>query len=206
MPAAMATPSQEECIRIAREHSPEIRAAEQAVIKAKAGLAGAKDAYIPDVTGLARYSYQSGVPLLVHNFGTFGFTLSYELFDGGRRNAEIRDSRTLLSQAELNLVKVEESVAVEVERAYDKVDQLQSLVGVAEEASKARAEAARLTDRQFEQNAALASARAKAQAKEISARASTLEATLGLSLAQADSEDTRTAATIGAATCSCGRP
>jgi outer membrane protein TolC len=180
----------EECIRIAREHSPEIRAAEQAVIKAKAGLAGAKDAYIPDVTGLARYSYQSGVPLLVHNFGTFGFTVSYELFDGGRRNAEIRDSRTLLSQAELNLVKVEESVAVEVERAYDKVDQLQSLVGVAEEASKARAEAARLTDRQFEQNAALASARAEAHAKESSARASTLEATLGLSLAQADLQRT----------------
>jgi outer membrane protein TolC len=184
-PAAMATPSHEECIRIAREHSPEIRTAEQAVIKAKAGLAGAKDAYIPDVTGLARYSYQSGVPLLVHNFGTFGFTVSYELFDGGRRNAEIRDSRTLLSQAELNLVKVEESVAVEVEKAYDKVDQLQSLVGVAEEAWKARAEVARLTDRQFEQNAALASARAEAHAKESSARASTLEATLGLSLAQA---------------------
>jgi outer membrane protein TolC len=184
--ASMPTPSRAECIRIAREHSPDIRAAEQAVIKAKAGLSAAKDAYIPDITGLARYSYQSGVPLLVHNFGTFGFTVSYDLFDGGRRNAEIKDSQTLLSQAELNLVKIERNVAVEVERAYDKVEQLQDLVGVAEEALKARAEAARLTDRQFEQTAALASTRAQGHANAISAKASALAATLGLSLAQGD--------------------
>ena len=90
--APMPVPSREECIRIAQEHSPEIRAAEQSVVKAKAGLAAAKDAYIPDITGLARYSYQSGVPLLVHNFGTFGISFTYDLFDGGRRIAEIKDS------------------------------------------------------------------------------------------------------------------
>lgn len=184
--ASMAVPTREECIRIAQEHSPEIQAAEQAVVKAKAGLAAAKDAYIPDITGLARYSYQSGVPLLVHNFGTFGFTFSYDLFDGGRRNASIKDSRTLLSEAELSLTKVEEEVAVEVETAYDKVEQLQDLVGVADAALEARTEAARVTDRQFEQNAALASARAEAHAKAISAKASSLEANLSLSVAQGE--------------------
>jgi outer membrane protein TolC len=184
--ASTAIPSREECIQIAREHSPEIRSAEQQVLKAKASLAAAKDAYIPDVTGLARYSYQSGVPLLVHNFGTFGFTLSYDLFDGGKRIAEVKDSRTLLSEAELNLVKVEEEVTVQVEKAYDKVDQLQDLVGVAEEALKVRTEAARLADRQFEQNAALASTRAETHAKSLSAKASSLEAQLGLSLAQGE--------------------
>ena len=184
--ASLSIPSRQESLHIAREHSPEIRAAEQAVVKAKAGLAAAKDAYIPDVTGLARYSYQSGIPFLVHNFGTFGFTFSYDLFDGGQREAEIRDSRILLSEAELNLVKVEDGVAVQVETAYDRVEQLQDLVGVAEEALKVRTEAARLADRQFEQSAALASARAEAHAKEISARASSLEADLGLLLAQGE--------------------
>src|ERR1700760_606758 len=184
--ASMPIPSREECIRIAREHSPEIRAAQQALVKAKAGLAAAKDAYIPDITGLARYSYQSGVPFLVHNFGTFGFTLTYDLFDGGQRMAEIRDSRTILSEAELNLVKVEDDVSVQVEKAYDKVEQLQDLGGVTEEALKARTEAAPLTHRQFEKNPPLASPRAEAHAKAISAKASTLEAALGLSLAQSD--------------------
>jgi len=184
--ASMSVPSREECVRIAQQHSPEIQAAKQGVEKAKAGLSAAKDAYIPDVTGLARYSYQSGVPFLVHNFGTFGFTLSYDLFDGGRRVAGIKDAQTVLSEAELNLTKVEDEVEVQVETAYDKVEQLQDLAGVAAEALKAREEASRVTDRRFEQNAALDSARSEAHAKAISAQASYLEATLGLSLATGD--------------------
>jgi outer membrane protein TolC len=184
--ASMSVPSREECIRIAQQHSPEIQAAKQGVEKAKAGLSAAKDDYIPDITGLARYSYQSGVPFLVHNFGTFGFTVSYDLFDGGRRVAGIKDAQTVVSEAELNLTKVEDEVEVQVETAYDKVEQLQDLAGVAAEALKAREEASRVTDRRFEQNAALDSARSEAHAKAISAQASYLEATLGLSLAQGD--------------------
>src|SRR5215469_13972116 len=176
----------EECVRIAREQSPEIRAAQQAVEKAKAGLAAAKDAYIPDVTAFARYSYQSGIPFLVHNFGTFGVIFTYELFDGGRRNAQIDESRTMLSQAEVNLTKAKEEVTIQVEIAYDKVEQMQNLIAVAEEVLKTRAEAALVADRRFEQNAALASARAEAAAKTSSAKASLLEANLGLSLAQGE--------------------
>jgi len=176
----------EECVRIAREQSPEIRAAQQAVEKAKASLAATKDAYIPDVTAFARYSYQSGIPFLVHNFGTFGVIFTYELFDGGRRNAQIGESRTMLSQAEVNLAKAKEEVTVQVEIAYDKVEQMQNLIAVAEEVLKTRAEAALVADRRFEQNAALASARAEAAAKTSSAKASLLEANLGLSLAQGE--------------------
>jgi outer membrane protein TolC len=179
-------PSREECLRLAREQSPTILAARQAVVKAKAGLGAAKDAYIPDVTGLARYSYQSGVPLLVHNFGTFGFNLSYDLFDGGRRNAEVKSARTLVDQAQLSLDNAIDEVDVEVESAYDKVEQTQSLVTVIEEAVEVRTEAARVVDRQYEQSASLASSRSEAHAKLASTRASLLEATLGLSLAQGD--------------------
>jgi outer membrane protein TolC len=176
----------EECVRIAREQSPEIRAAQQAVERAKAGVAAAKDAYIPDVTAFARYSYQSGIPFLVHNFGTFGVIFTYDLFDGGRRNAQIGESRTMLSQAEVSLAKAKEEVTVQVEIAYNKVEQMQSLITVAEDVLKARTEAARVADSQFEQNAALASARAEAAAKTSSARVSLLQANLGLSLAQGE--------------------
>jgi outer membrane protein TolC len=184
--AAIPIPSREECLRIAQEHSQQIQAAKQSVLKARAGLSAAKDAYIPDITGLARYSYQSGIPFLVHNFGTFGVSFTYDLFDGGKRIADIKDSQTLLSEAELNLAKVEDEVAVQVETAYDKVEQLQDLTGVAQEALQASEEASRVTDRRFEQTSALASARAEAHAKALSARASYLQATLGLSLAQGD--------------------
>jgi outer membrane protein TolC len=179
-------PSREECLRIARQQSPEILAAQQAVMKAQAGLAAAKDAYIPDVTGLARYSYQSGVPLLVHNFGTFGLSFNYELFEGGRRNAEIRDARTLLSEAEISLVKSTDELTVELETAYDKVLQMQNMVDVAAESRAVRAEAARLADRQLEESAVLESVREEAHSKLASAEAAYLEATLGLSLAQGE--------------------
>jgi outer membrane protein TolC len=138
--------------------------------KRGAGLAAAKDNYIPDIIGLARYSYQSGVPLLTHNFGTFGFTMSYVLFDGGRRSSEVKESRTLRSQAEINLTKVQEEVAVQGETAYDMVEQLQSMVRVAEEAYKVRVELARLSDRQYEQDVVLASTRAGTNAKSAAAK------------------------------------
>jgi len=174
----------EECLRIAREQSPQIRIAQQAVEKAKAELGATKDAFIPDLSGFARYSYQSGIPFLVHNFGTFGVLFEYELFDGGRRKAQISEAHTMLSKAELNLAQAENGVAVQVEIAYDKVEQMQNLVTLAEEVLKARTEGARVAERQFEQNEALASARAEAAAKMTSAKASLLEANLGLSLAQ----------------------
>jgi outer membrane protein TolC len=66
------------------------------------------------------------------------------------------------------------------------VEQMQSLVTVAEEVLKARTEAARVAERQVEQNEALASASAEAAAKTSSAKASLLEANLGLSLAQGE--------------------
>ena len=178
--------SREQCVRIARERSPDVRAAAQGVERAKATLEVAKDAYIPDLTAFARYSYQSGIPFLVHNFGSFGIIFEYVLFDGGRRKAEIGETRTTLAKAQVNLDKVEEEVAVQVEIAYDRVEQMLSLVTAAEEVLKARAEGARIADSQFEQGAALASVRAEAAAKMISAKASLLEANVELSLAQAE--------------------
>ena len=183
---ALSIPTREECLRIARERSPEILVAQQSVVKAKAGLGAARDAYIPDVTGLARYSYQSGIPLLVHNFGTFGFNLTYELFDGGRRIADIKGAKTVLEQAQVNLDQTTDEVEIAVESAYDGVQQSQDLVTVAEQVLQVRTEAARIADRQFEQTETLASSRAGAHASLASARSSLVEATLGLSLAQAD--------------------
>jgi outer membrane protein TolC len=178
--------SREDCVRIAREQSPDVKATKQAVERAKAELEVAKYAYIPNLTAFARYSYQSGYPFLVHNFGQFGAVFEYELFDGGRRKNRIGEARTLLSKAEVNLDKVQEEVAVEVEIAYDKVEQMFTLVKVAEEVLKTRTEGARIADSQFEQGAGLASARAEAVSKMSSAKASLLEANVELSLAQAE--------------------
>ena len=179
-------PSREEAVKLALDQNQDLRAARQTLDKAKAGLAAAKDNYIPNLTALSRYSYQSGIPFLVHNFGTFGFTLNYDLFDGGRREAQVREARTQVRSAEVALDKLQSEIEVQVQAAYDRIDELKQMVDVAEQAVKVRTEAARLADRQFEQNAALRSVKSQAYADRSNATASLLEANFGLSLAQAD--------------------
>ena len=179
-------PSRSDAIRIALDQNQDLKAARQTLVKAQAGLAAARDAYIPDVTALSRYSYQSGVPLLVHNFGTFGFSLSYDLFDGGRREAKVREARSEVHYAEVAVDKLQSETEVQVQGIYDKVDEFRQMVEVAGQVVKVRTEAARLADRQFEQTAALSSARSQDHADLASATASLLELSFGLSLAEAD--------------------
>lgn len=183
-------PDRAECLRIAGANNTDVQAAEQAVVKARSGLTAAKEAYIPDVTGLARYSYQSGIPFLVHNFGDFGFTFSWDLYDGGRRESEIRNARTALSEAEVHLAEVKSQTAVQVESQYDAVEQTRSLVAVAEEAFDTRDEIARVTEQQLTRGAALPSASAEANAKRDAAKADSLQAELSLSVAETALEKT----------------
>jgi outer membrane protein TolC len=177
-------PSRSEAIAMARDRNPKVLEAQQAVEKAKAGLAAARAAYIPDISGLARYSYQSGVPFLVHNFGTFGGNLSYDLFDGGAREFKVKQAKIQLEMARTQLDQTEADVAIEIAAAYDQVDELHQLVAVASEALKARTEAARISVQRQQQNAELPSGVAKSQAVVSAANVSLLEAKLGLYLAE----------------------
>jgi outer membrane protein TolC len=116
----------------------------------------------------------------------FGFNLSYDLFDGGRREAEVRNSKTAVTSAQVTIDKLESEVTVEIQAEYDRVEELREMVGVVQQAVEVRTEAARLADREFEQNALLNSARSQAHADLSNATALLLEANLNLSLAEAD--------------------
>jgi outer membrane protein TolC len=179
-------PSRLDAVRIALDQNQDLKAARQTLVKAQAGMAAARDAYIPDVTALSRYSYQSGVPFFAHNFGTFGFSFSYDLFDGGRRDAKIREARSEVHSTEVAVDKLQSEIEVQVQGIYDRVDELRQMVDVAEQVLKVRAEAARLSDRQFEQSTALNSVRSQSHADLASATASLLEANCDLSLEEAD--------------------
>ena len=183
---ALEIPSRTDAIRVALDQNQDLKAARQTLVKAQAGLAAAQEAYIPDLTALSRYSYQSGVPFLVHNFGTFGFSLSYDLFDGGRREAKIREARSEVRSAEVAVDKLRSEIEVQVQGIYDRVDELRQMLDVAGQVVRVRTEAVRLADRQFELTAALSSSRSQSHADLASATASLLEASCGLSLAEAD--------------------
>lgn len=170
------------------ERSPAVQAARQQVEKARAGLTAATDEYIPNVTGVAHYSYQSGLPFLVHNFGIFGASVTYTLFDGGAREADVREARVKLAMAETERNQAQDDAQVEIAAAYDKVDQITQMVAVTEAALKARQESLRIKMERGKQDAELDSSVADAQAAVSKAEAALLSAKLNLLLAQSDAE------------------
>ena len=178
----------EEYIHTAWSENPEILAAEQAIHKAEAGVAAAKSAYIPDITVYARDSYQDGVPFLVRNFGTFGVNLDWDVFDFGKRRAAVREREAQLAQAQENLRRLKDSVAVAIERSYNKLTRTKHLVQVASEVVSLRQESDRLAQNQLVQGVVLASERRQATVATYKAQADYLQASLGYLLARAELE------------------
>ena len=178
----------QEYVQTAWSQNPEILAAQDAIRKAEAGVAAAKSAYIPDITAYARHSYQDGVPFVVRNFGTFGVNLNWDVFDFGKRRAAVRERETQLEEAQENLRRLKDSVAVGIERSYNKVERTRHLVQVATQVVKLRQESERLAQNQLTQGVVLAAERRQATAATYKAQADYLQASLGYLLAWAELE------------------
>src|SRR5262249_47571562 len=136
----------------------------------------------------ARQSYQNGVPFLVHNFGTFGVNLSWEVFDFGKRRAVVREREAQLAQAEENVRRLKEEVAVGIERSYNKVERTRNMVQVATEVVRLRQESERLAENQLTHGVILVSDRRHATAATYKAQAEMLQSSLGYLLAWAELE------------------
>jgi outer membrane protein TolC len=180
--------SRDDYLQIAYSEHPEIKAAAESVEKAKAGVTAARSAFIPDITAIARQSYQNGVPFLVHNFGTFGVTLKYDVVDFGKRRAAVREREAQLAQAQENLERLKEAVSVRIERSYNKVEREKHMLQVANEVVSLRAESERLAENQMTQGIVLVSARRQASAASYKAEADLLQAQLSYLLAGAELE------------------
>jgi outer membrane protein TolC len=172
-------------MKLAAMENPEILAAQQAVEQAKSAVTAAKSEYIPDITAIARQSYQNGVPFLVHNFGTFGLNMEYDVFDFGKRRAEVRAREAKLAQAEENLARLKEAVGIEIERSYNQVERTKHMLQVAGEVVRLRQEGERVAGNQIAQGEALVSMGKQASAASYKAQADLLQAQLGYLLAGA---------------------
>lgn len=172
------TCDREQCLRVALDSHPEIAEARAKVEEASAAASLAKRQYIPDLEAFARYSYQSNVPFLVHNFGTFGVHFGYDLFDGGRRNATIAEHKAQLSKAEENLARVKEEVELRVQTAYNKLERTRQMMKVSEELLTLRTESHRVSVQQLQGGSALRSQVDSAAARELEAKTLLLQSQL----------------------------
>jgi outer membrane protein TolC len=183
---SLEVPPRDESVRTALNNNPEIKEAVQQLSKAQAAHAAAKAEYVPDVTAFARYSYQNGVPFVDRNFGTFGIHLTYDLFDGGKRKALVRERRDEISEAEENLKRIKDEVEVRIASIYKRLEITRAMVQVKQEYFAARQESAHLAEDQFKQGITLASQRDASRAQAMKARAGLLDASLAYLLARND--------------------
>ena len=160
----------EECIKATLKSHPEIVAARAELKKAFAAVRLTKADYVPDISAFARYSYQSNVPFLARNFGTFGVQFDYDLFDGGRRRAAVRESEAQLAQARENLDRVTEETELRVQTAYNKLQRTKEMVQVSEEVLALREESTRVSTQQLQHGTALKSQADVAVAHELEAK------------------------------------
>jgi len=181
---AFDVPPREESFTKALKDNPEVQEAVQQLAKARAAEAAAKAEYIPNITGFARHRYQNGVPFVERNYGVFGVEFSYDVFEGGKRRALVRERQDEVLEAEENLERTKEAVGVNIATIYNKLETTRAMVDVAREYLAARQENAGLNEDQFKQGALLASQRDASRAQAMKAQAGLLEASLGYLLAR----------------------
>jgi len=136
--------SRESFVHEALEKNPEIKAAREAVKKAESGVKAAHIDYIPDISLSGHYAYQNGVPFLPENTGIIGVKMTWDIFDWGKRGAVVAQRREQLTQASENLRRLETRIEVEVDKAYRKLEQTKTLIGVTRESLAEQKEKLRL--------------------------------------------------------------
>jgi len=110
--------------------------------------------------------------------GTFGLHLSYELFDGGKKRATVRQRDAQLAQAKENLARISDEVELRVETAYNKLDRTRQMVAVSEELLSLRKESGRVAAEQLVNGTVLRSQAEGAVAQELEARTLLLQSQL----------------------------
>jgi outer membrane protein TolC len=166
------------CIRTALDAHPEIAEARAQVETAASAVRLARYEFVPDVEAFARYSFQRNVPFLADHFGTIGVRASYDLFDGGRKRAVLRERETQLAQAKENLARISDDVELRVQTAYNKMERTRQMVAVAEELLTLRAESRRVAVDLVVHGGALGSQAKESTAQELDAQAALLQSQL----------------------------
>ena len=180
--------SRESFVHEALEKNPEIKAAREAVKKAESGVKAAHIDYIPDISLSGHYGYQDGVPFLDQNVGTVGVKMTWNIFDWGKRRAVVAQRKEQLTQANENLRRVENRIEVEVDKAYRKLEQTKTLIGVTRESLALQKENLRLETNARRAGTATEAQYATAIAAVKKAEYEGAQALLGYNLAVADLE------------------
>lgn len=121
-PDELVQPDLPDAISYALTHRPDIHQSELLVEQADALIGVDRSEYFPTLAGIASYDGDrtSDADLERDDFsGTVGLVMSWEVFTGGRRKAQVQESRAFRSETEHLLDQTELAVAAEVRRQFE---------------------------------------------------------------------------------------
>jgi multidrug efflux pump subunit AcrB/outer membrane protein TolC len=178
---ALAAPESE-----AMKHNPELLSAQQALKKAHAGLNAARAEYIPDLSLVLQHTYQNGSPLLPDNSYAVGAHVEWTVTEFGKRIGLIRERKSQVAEAEVNLHAMENKVHMDVESEVRKVHRSETGLEAARESVSARTDIVRITNDQVVARTSTESALKDAQAQLADAKAQLFDAEMQRVVAQAE--------------------
>ena len=95
-----------------------------------------------------RQTHQDGLPFVQANSTSYGLSLSWNIFDWGKRSGVVNQRAALVSQASNNYDRLRNRAEIDLDKLLRKLDTAQLQVEAAEEAQAMNAEHARLAGNQ----------------------------------------------------------
>jgi outer membrane protein TolC len=113
----------DEAAQLALANSPEVRAAQQDIAKARAALRVARLDYVPDVLLFAGYQNQTAIQAIQPNISFVGVTANYTFWEWGKRRNITNQRKTQIALAEQNVQVTMDKVALEARKSYNSFEQ-----------------------------------------------------------------------------------
>lgn len=147
--------TEDEAVARARRDRAELRAAEASSRAADLGVALARSSYYPSIALVAQYSRAIHAGLLSSPDSAFvGVTLDWNLWDWGKRAAEVEASQAADRQARRAQAALGDQIAIDVRARWQEVRLARATLDVADHRLAAAAEARRIQAARFAQGAA----------------------------------------------------
>ncbi|MEW6273401.1 MAG: TolC family protein [Thermodesulfobacteriota bacterium] len=170
---------------------PEAAIARRAVERARIELASARRAYLPRVDVISRFyadvPVDLGFDVKDPNY-TVAVALSFDVFDGGAREAAVASARAALDELTEADRKALLAVAREVETAYLRLDESRARYQVAAQAVDAADETLQLVEVQYRGGAATVTRYLEAESARARARTAKIQARLDLERAKVEAQ------------------
>jgi outer membrane protein TolC len=179
-------------LTVAREHAlqqrPEVKEAQLKIKYAEYDRKIKKSEYIPEVGLTFNYVSPLNTNFVPKNVASVGVSLSWEPFDWGRKKREVSEKARAIEQAELALRETENTVRLEVNVNFRKLQQARQMLVINRLSQETSAEKFRVAGNRYKMQAALLSDVLNAQAALAEAGNQYQQALLAFWSARADFE------------------